>query len=93
VRTHRDRFVVISRGGWVLSSITPIVLFVCAPPQAVDPLPSDDDRSPHGRAPRVAYDRKSHVGRLDEALDAATAKDWTVVDMQRDWKRVFAFDH
>jgi haloacid dehalogenase-like hydrolase len=39
-----------------------------------------------------AYDRKSHVGRLDKALDEANAKGWTVVDMKRDWKRVFAFE-
>ena len=38
-----------------------------------------------------AYDRKSHIGRLDKALDEARAKGWTVVDMKRDWKRVFAF--
>ena len=34
-----------------------------------------------------AYDRDSHVGRLDKALDEATKNGWTVVDMQRDWKR------
>jgi phosphoserine phosphatase len=39
-----------------------------------------------------AYDRKSHVGRLDKALDEAQAKGWTVVDMKSDWKRVFAFE-
>jgi len=37
-----------------------------------------------------AYDRKSPVGKLDEALDEATAKSWTVVDMKADWNRVFA---
>jgi len=37
-----------------------------------------------------AYDRKSHIGRLDKALDEAKAKGWTVVDMKNDWKRVFA---
>jgi phosphoserine phosphatase len=36
-----------------------------------------------------AYDRNSHVGRLDKALDEARARDWTVVDMKRDWGRVF----
>jgi len=35
-----------------------------------------------------AYDRKSSIGRLDKALDAAQAKDWTVVDMKRDCKGV-----
>jgi hypothetical protein len=38
-----------------------------------------------------AYDRKSHVGKLDKALDEGTAKNWTIVDMKRDWKKVFAF--
>jgi hypothetical protein len=38
-----------------------------------------------------AYDRKSSIGRLDKALDDARAKGWTVVDMKKDWKRVFAF--
>ncbi len=36
-----------------------------------------------------AYDRQSHVGRLDKALDEAEAKGWTVVDMKQDWKRIF----
>ena len=36
-----------------------------------------------------AYDRQSHVGKLDKALDAAAADRWTVVDMKRDWKTVF----
>ncbi len=36
-----------------------------------------------------AYDRKSHVGQLDKALDEAQARGWTVVDMKRDWKTVF----
>jgi phosphoserine phosphatase len=39
-----------------------------------------------------AYDRASHVGRLDKALDEAPKRGWTVVSMKRDWKRVFAFD-
>jgi len=39
-----------------------------------------------------AYDRKSPIGRLDEGLDEARAKSWTVVDMKQDWKRVFPFD-
>ncbi len=38
-----------------------------------------------------AYDRTSHVGKLDKALDEGTAKGWTIVDMKRDWKKVFAF--
>ena len=37
-----------------------------------------------------AYDRTSHVGKLDKAWDEATARKWTVVDMKKDWKQVFA---
>ena len=36
-----------------------------------------------------AYDRDSHVGRLDQALDAAPAAGWTVVSMKQDWRAVF----
>lgn len=36
-----------------------------------------------------AYDRKSAVGKLDKALDEATARGWTVVDMKSDWLTVF----
>jgi hypothetical protein len=36
-----------------------------------------------------AYDRKSHIGALDKALDEANAKGWTVVDMKTDWKVIF----
>lgn len=36
-----------------------------------------------------AYDRNSPFGKLDKALDAAKARDWTVVDMKNDWKTVF----
>jgi phosphoglycolate phosphatase-like HAD superfamily hydrolase len=36
-----------------------------------------------------AYDREGHVGRFDEALDAAFAHGWIVVDMKTDWNRVF----
>ena len=39
-----------------------------------------------------AYDRESHVGHLDKALDAAALNDWTVVSMKDDWKRIFAFN-
>jgi hypothetical protein len=39
-----------------------------------------------------AYDRQSSVGRLDKALDEATARGWTVVSMKADWKKVFAFE-
>jgi hypothetical protein len=37
-----------------------------------------------------AYDRDSHVGRLDVALDQAKERGWTVVSMKNDWKTIFA---
>jgi phosphoserine phosphatase len=39
-----------------------------------------------------AYDRQSHVGKLDKALDEAKAKKWTVVSMKSDWKKIFSFE-
>ena len=39
-----------------------------------------------------AYDRQSHIGKLDKALDEATAKGWTVVDMKAEWQRIFPFE-
>jgi hypothetical protein len=39
--------------------------------------------------PEVAYDRKSHIGKLDKAWDEANAKGWTVVSMKDDWKTIF----
>ncbi|UEM07431.1 haloacid dehalogenase-like hydrolase (plasmid) [Skermanella rosea] len=39
-----------------------------------------------------SYDRDSHVGRLDKALDAAGPANWLVVSMRRDWERVFPWE-
>ena len=39
-----------------------------------------------------AYDRESHIGKLDKAWDEARAKNWIVVSMKSDWKKVFAFE-
>jgi hypothetical protein len=39
-----------------------------------------------------AYDRDSHIGRLDKALDEAPNRGWVVVDMKNDWKQVFPKD-
>lgn len=36
-----------------------------------------------------AYDRDSHVGRLDKALSEAEANGWTVVDMKKEWKVIY----
>ena len=40
-----------------------------------------------------AYDRKSHVGTLDKALDQADTNGWIVVDMKKDWKTIFLFEN
>jgi phosphoglycolate phosphatase-like HAD superfamily hydrolase len=40
----------------------------------------------------TAYDRQSHIGKLDKALDEAKAKQWIVVSMKSDWKKVFGFE-
>ncbi len=40
----------------------------------------------------VAYDRESHVGRLDKGLDEAPKRGWTVIDMKTDWKTIFPAD-
>jgi hypothetical protein len=36
-----------------------------------------------------AYDRQSHIGKLDKALEVAADKGWTVVDMKAQWDVVF----
>ena len=36
-----------------------------------------------------AYDRQSHVGKLDRALDLAKGESWIVVDMKRDWVTIY----
>ena len=33
----------------------------------------------------------SSIGKLDKALDYG-ANGWTVMDMKKDWKRIFAFE-
>jgi len=43
-------------------------------------------------AREFAYDRNASIGKLDRALDAAPARGWTVVDMARDWRVVYAPD-
>ncbi len=39
-----------------------------------------------------AYDRESHIGRLDKGLDQAIRDDWTVIDMKNDWKIIYPFE-
>jgi hypothetical protein len=36
-----------------------------------------------------AYDRQSSIGRLDQGLNEAKARGWTVVDMKNDWTQLF----
>ena len=36
-----------------------------------------------------AYDRASHVGRLDRGLDEGPKRGWTVASISRDWKTVY----
>ena len=37
----------------------------------------------------VAYDRESHIGKLDKGLDAAKERGWTVVSMKDDWAKIY----
>ena len=47
----------------------------------------------HTDAEREAsYDRGSHIGRLERGLDEAPKRGWIVVDMKREWKRIFPFE-
>jgi hypothetical protein len=39
-----------------------------------------------------SYDRASHIGKLDKALDEASARGWTVVDMAKEWKVIYPFE-
>jgi hypothetical protein len=39
-----------------------------------------------------AYDRESHIGRLDKGLDEAAERGWTVVSMKEHWRVVFGFE-
>lgn len=43
-------------------------------------------------AREYAYDRDSDVGRLDRALDAAPDFGWILIDMAKDWRRIYPFD-
>jgi hypothetical protein len=36
-----------------------------------------------------AYDRKSHVGRLDKGSTKRGAQGWTVVGTKDDWKTIY----
>ncbi len=40
-----------------------------------------------------AYDRKSAIGTLIRGLDEASARGWVLIDMKRDWKKIYPFEH
>lgn len=39
-----------------------------------------------------AYDRESHIGRLDRGLDEGPGRGWTIVSMADDWRVVFPYE-
>lgn len=39
-----------------------------------------------------AYDRDSHIGQLNKALDCASQRGWIVVNMKDDWKLIYPGD-
>jgi phosphoglycolate phosphatase-like HAD superfamily hydrolase len=39
-----------------------------------------------------AYDRDSHIGRLDRGLDEGPRRGWTIVNMRDDWRVIFPFE-
>ncbi|MFN3192808.1 MAG: HAD family hydrolase [Aureliella sp.] len=43
---------------------------------------TDDDRE-------WAYDRDSHIGRLDRGFEEAKKRSWTMIDMKQDWKQIY----
>jgi hypothetical protein len=36
-----------------------------------------------------AYDRDSHIGKLDRGLDEATERNWILIDMTKEWKEIY----
>ncbi len=40
-----------------------------------------------------AYDKDSHVGKLDKGLTEAPQHGWTLIDMKNDWKVIFPFEN
>jgi len=36
-----------------------------------------------------AYDRKSHIGKLDRGLDEAAGRNWILIDMEKEWKQIY----
>ena len=76
----------------------PIIAFGNSDGERRDVAVHDDEpRAPPGRArctmmmrPReYAYDRDTHIGKLDRGLVLAPAAGWTLVSMKNDWLRIF----
>lgn len=67
---------------------------VCSPSSGLTlPAPRSCSYVHHTDAKREwAYDRQSHIGKLDKALDEAQQRGWTIVDIKRDRKIVFPFE-
>jgi phosphoglycolate phosphatase-like HAD superfamily hydrolase len=42
--------------------------------------------------PEWAYDRASHIGKLERGLDEASKRGWVLVDMKQDWKVIHPFE-
>lgn len=40
-----------------------------------------------------AYDRDSHIGKLNKGLDDAAKNNWLVVDMKNDWAKIYPGDN
>jgi len=39
-----------------------------------------------------AYDRNTMIGKLDKGLNEAREKNWTIIDMEKDWKVIYPFE-
>jgi hypothetical protein len=37
-----------------------------------------------------AYDRDSHIGKLERGLDEGPELGWLIVDMAKDWQRIWS---
>ncbi|HEY3386166.1 MAG TPA: hypothetical protein VGK46_06640, partial [Saprospiraceae bacterium] len=40
----------------------------------------------------VAYDRGSHIGKLEKGLDDAAKMNWVVVSMKEDWRKIYPWE-
>jgi hypothetical protein len=60
--------------------LAPLVAAMTASAQVMPPQITTPDRV------------ESRLGRFEKGLEEANAKGWTVVDMKRDWKTIYAFE-